>query len=336
MHLYSRRATVRPHRPTKPEPFIPLHLHCAHALTTQFSPEHRCLRAQTVLQAGARMPALAFHSTYGHRWYVDIVALPNNALRRQLFDAYTMANALAKMANDVATSDLARVYGWLGTLDLFLRACFEAEERFLYPLVERASRNSSIPCHAKLLPTVRAQAKVRIVVLLQAAMKTRIVTSCEIRGRITALRYALDQFSNALLAYFAAKEACLPKLFLAGLKRGESKKWRIERRFFSYLLGLPHGGLMGALVLQCIENKETRVAFIQRNIRKRKERSLFQEHIRTVENRHMRLPSTFDSVAAKYERLFSMKMFMETASSIPHAGRGLDSLGEVFLDDAIV
>lgn len=305
-----------------------IHLHCADALTTTFSREDRCARARTVVEAGGRMPALGFFGTYGDRWYVDLVALPDNAVRRQMLDAYTMANALAKMSHDVAAPDLARVYGWLGTLDGFVCACFEAEERFLYPLVEQASRRLGAACPQGLEPRCRVQAKKDIRALLQAAMKTRDVTSSETRGRIKALRYALDQFGEAVLAYFSLKEGFIPKLFRTGLKNGEKEKGRLDRAFFDFLLDQPQGGMMAALVLQCIESRKGRAAFIQRNIKKSKERTLFNQHIRTVENRHMKLPSAFATVSGEYEQLFDVNTFMESAAENPDAARGFDSLCE--------
>jgi hypothetical protein len=285
------------------------------------------------MEAAPRMPALGFFGgRYGERWYVDAVALPHNAVRRQLFDSYTMTNALAKMALDVADADLARVYAWLGSLDRFVGACFEAEERFLYPLVDQALRRLATPYPPSLVLIQRTSAKHNILDLLSAARKTRDVATAENRARINALRYALDRFGEAVLAYFSFTEGFMPKLFRAGLKNGPKEKDRLERHLFDHLLRQPHGGMLGALLLQCVESRETRADFLQRNIKKGAERDLFKEHVRTVEARHMNLPTAFDALAAKYERVFSVATFMEGVGEHAEAARGLQMLGDIDLN----
>lgn len=310
-----------------------MHLDCAGAMSSPMSTEDSVVRARTVMEASQRMPAVGFFGgRYGDRWYVDMVALSHNAMRRQLFDAYVMANALAKMAHDVSDADLARVYAWLGSLDLFVSACFDAEEVLLYPLMDQALRRIATPYPPSLVLLQRMSAKNKILDLLSAARKTRDVATSETRARINALRYALDRFGEAILAYFSLTEGFMPKLFRAGLKNGPKEKMRMERRLFDYMLRQPHGGMLGALLLQCIDSKERRADFLQRNIRKEKERDLFKEHVRTVENRHMHLSTAFDNVASKYERVFSVQTFMEGSQADPDAGRGLQMLGDIDLN----
>lgn len=312
-------------RPARGRTTPPIHLHCETALTATFSPHQTCLRAQTVYHSAARMPAVAFAPSYGDRWSEDIVTLPHNGLRRQLADAYTMANALAKMATDVSSSDLGRAYAWLHTLAHLLRACFEAEDAFLYPLIWQAARAAGTPCPHPLRHAERVETKRAITLLLYAALETRDASETETRARIVALRHALDRFGQALLAYFSLKEAFIPELFRRGLKHGPKEKDRFERSFFSFLLDRPEGAMLAALVLQCIESKELRVDFVKRNVRKSKERKLFQDHTTTVETRHMRLPLAFHHVATRYERLFDVNAFMNASEANPNAARGLHS-----------
>jgi hypothetical protein len=311
----------------------PVHLDCADAMSTTKSPEESVLRARTVMEASQRMPAVGlFGGRYGERWYIDLVALPHNAMRRQLFDAYVMVNALAKMAHDVSDADLARVYAWLGSLNLFVTACFDAEEQFLYPLMDQALRRNSTPHPPRLVLLHRMSTKHNILDMLSAARKTRDVATSETRARINALRYALDRFGEAILAYFSLTEGFMPKLFRAGLKNGPKDNSRVERRLFDYLLRQPHGGMLGALLLQCIDSKERRADFLLRNMKKEKERDLFKEHVRTVESRHMHLSTAFDRAAAKYERVFSVQTFMEGSQAHPDASRGLQMLGDIDLN----
>ena len=73
----------------------------AEAMEREMSAAEQMERAKVVMQASQRMPAVGFFgSRYGERWHVNIVALPHNAVRWQLYDAYIMANALGKMVLD--------------------------------------------------------------------------------------------------------------------------------------------------------------------------------------------------------------------------------------------
>lgn len=331
MAFLSRRSSLPSRLPSnvygptvRGETSPPIQLHCEAALRATFSPDQICLRAQTVYHSAARMPAVAFAGSYGVRWSIDIVTLPHNGLRRQLADAYTMANALAKMATDVSPTDLGLVYDWLETLARLLHACFEAEEDFLYPLVRQAAREVGSPCPQSLCYPWRNEAKRHISLLLHAALETRDASESETRARIIALRYALDRFGEALLAYFSLKEDFIPNLFRLGFRHGAKEKEKFERTFFTFLLHRPQGGMLAALILQCIESKDLRADFVKRNVRKSKERKLFQHHISTVESRHMRLPLTFHHVATRYERMFDVIAFTNASAANPNTARGLD------------
>lgn len=309
-------------------------LHCARALTARFSAAQASERARVVLQSAPRMPAVGFYGgPYGTHWYTDAIALPHNAVRRQLYDAFVIANALEKMALDIVEADLARVYAWLGSFDRFLGTIFDAEERFLYPLVDNALRKLAIPQPPDFVLLQRTATKHNILDLLSAARKTRDVATGEIRGRIIALRYALDRFGEAILDYFAFTEGFIPKLFKAGLKHGEKEKDKLEKHIFDHLLKQPHGGMLGALLMQCIESRVERAEFINRNIRREKERDMFREHIKTVEARHMQLATTFDQLALKYERTFGVSTFMRYSPEDLDPARAMQLIGDVDLND---
>lgn len=310
----------------------PIQLHCADALSAPLGPAERMSRAKAVLEASQRMPAVAFFGgAYGERWYVDMIALPHNAVRRQLYDAFLIANALTKMVYDVAEADLARVYAWLGSLDRFVTAIFDAEERFLYPLVDSALRRIGMPCPARLVMVQRTKTKHEILDLLSATRKTRDVASTEVRARIYALRYAMDQFGERILEYLHFTEGFIPKLFKSGLKNGEKEKLRTERAMFDFLLAQPHGGLLGALLLQCIDDRARRADFVTRNIKRKREREAFDDHIRVVETRHMHLAAAFENTATQYERVYSVHTFMSLCSTDVSKEETLRMIGDVDL-----
>lgn len=184
--------------PEKDDPnklvFPPIQLHCATAPHAQFSSDAEMERAKVVMTSSPRMPAVGyFGARYGHKWYVDLVALPHNAVRRQLCDAFIMANALGKLQLDVADADLARVYAWLGTLESFVRAVFNAEARFIFPLLDanvvKATTADGKQLYLPELISVRGRvtAQQRIFDLLKTARKTRDVATGETVAKINAL-----------------------------------------------------------------------------------------------------------------------------------------------------
>lgn len=264
------------------------------------------------------MPAVAFYGgRYGERWHIDMVALTHNAVRRQLFDAFTIANALGKLLLDVEPGDLARVYAWLSTLDSFVRAVFIAEDKFVYPLVDTHVRNARTsdgsPVYLPELLSVRGrrEAKAHVLELLASARKTRDVATGETPAKINALRFALDQFGANILDYFAAVERFAPRLFKKAIKNGEKEKMRVEKKLFEFFLTQPQGASLAALLMQCIESRSRRAEFINRNIRKNKLRVEFKTHVKLVESTHMQLARAFDNAAASYERRFNMNMFLQ-------------------------
>lgn len=311
-----------------------IELHCAQALTREFTPEQQGERAKTVMQSSPRMPAVGFFGgKYGDRWYIDIVALTHNAVRRQLFDAFMLSNALGKLLLDVTEVDLARVYAWLGTLDKFVRIVFEVENRFVYPLIDTHVRNATTadgqPVYLpELLSTRgRTEARTHVCELLDAARKTRDVATGEISAKIHALRYALDQFGGSILDYFAAMERFGPKLLKKAVKNGAKEKIKLERKLFDYIR--EEGDTFAALLMQCIESRSKRAEFLERNIKKDKARMEFRAHVKNVESTHMQLARMFDSVAAKYERKFDVKKFMEHYDASTDATKTLEMFGNM-------
>lgn len=314
----------------------PIHLDCSNALTTEMSADEQGERAKAVMQSAPRMPAVGFFGgRYGDRWYVDIVTMPHNAVRRQLFDAFLMANALGKLILDVTEADLARVYAWLGTLDAFVKVVFEIEDNFVYPLVDTHVRNARTAAGEPVyLPELlsargRREAKAHVVDLLSDARKTRDVVTGETVAKVNALRYALDQFGANILDYFSAMERFAPKLLKKAVKHGEREKQKLERKMFEFVLSQPQGAMLGALLTQCIESRNRRKDFIDRNIRKDKHRAQFRAHVKSVENSHMQLARTFDHLATQYERKFNMNTFVQHYDANKDGKQTLEMFGDI-------
>lgn len=288
------------------------------------------------------MPAVGFYGgRYGEKWYVDMVSLSHNAIRRQLFDAFTIANALGKMTLDVEEADLARVYAWLGTLHSFVFAVLDAQDRLLYPLVDanlrKAKKNDGAPMDLPemLSVTGRKEARVQILELLETARKTRDVATGQAPAKIVALRYALDQFGANVLDYFAAVEKVVPKLLKKTLKHGEKDKEKMEKKLFESLLQSNHGAVLATLLLQCIESRSKRADFVSRCIRKEKDRAAFKAHVKRVESTHMQLARTFDDVANRYQRKFNVNTFLERydENADEQAPMTLAMLGDIDIND---
>lgn len=299
-------------------------------------------RAKAVMQSSPRMPAVGFFGgRYGDQWYVDIVSLSHNAVRRQLFDAFTIANALGKMSLDVAESDLARVYAWLGTLQSFVQAVLKAEDRLLYPLVDnnvkKTKTKEGAPVYLPELLSVRGrrEARATIMDLLETARKTRDVATGETAAKIVALRYALDQFGANVLDYFSVMEKFVPKLLKGTLRKGHKDKDKLEKKLFDMLLSESHGSILAALLLQCIESRSRRAEFVNKCIRKERDRAAFRSHVKRVEGTHMQLARCFDDISTKYERRFNVNTFLERYEEHAHeqAQMTLAMLGDVDLND---
>ena len=133
-------------------------------------------------------------------------------------------NALGKMVLDISSADLARVYGWLSTLERFVVSTIRAEEKFLFPLVGKLARKrrtgSDLP--SILTPGGRTEAKRQVFKLLSDARKTRDVSAGETASKINALRYAQDQFGANILDYYGAMENFLPGFLKEHLRNGEN------------------------------------------------------------------------------------------------------------------
>ncbi|CAN8067360.1 unnamed protein product [Agarophyton chilense] len=320
--------------PSSQPAFPPIHLHCASAPDKSLSPDAEMERAKVVMSSSPRMPAVGyFGARYGHKWYADIVALPHNAIRRQLCDAFIIANALGKLQLDVADADLARVYAWLGTLEAFVRAVFNAEARFVFPLIDanlqKATTSDGKPACLPELISVRGRvnAQQRIFELLHTARNTRDVATGETVAKINALRYALDQFGANVLDYFAAIERFAPKLFKKALRNGQRQQIKLENKMFDFVHRHQHGSILAALLMQCIESRTTRQQFVDRNLKK-KQRVQFIIDVKRVENTHMTLAPAFDDAASRYEKRFNVHKFLQHYDAQGDSKLTLAMLGE--------
>lgn len=334
---YHNDEQLRPIDPSSSTTPPPVHLHCSDALEAELTVDEQGERAKAVMQSAPRMPAVGFHGRYGDRWYIDMISLTHNAVRRQLFDAFVMANALGKLLLDVSESDLARVYAWLGTLESFVKVVFEIQDEFIYPLIDLHMKSATgvdgRPLHLPELLSIpgRKQAKSHVLDLLLDARKTRDVATGETIAKINALRYALDQFGANILDYFKEMEKFVPKLLKKAIRRnGEKEKNKLERRIFEYVLKQPsQGAMLAALLTQCIESRNRRREFIERNIKKEKLRMQFKLHIKSVEATHMQLARTFDQVATDYEKKFNVKTFVRQYDAANDAEQTAKMFGDV-------
>jgi hypothetical protein len=270
-------------------------------------------RSRVVSIAPARMPMLGLKGRYNKRWFVDIVTLPHNSIRRQLNDVYTSLVSMHKMALDLTESDFQLFYGYLSNVFEFFVAIFQGEEEALYEHIRTDSglktklvRGDEI----KLLdPEYRAQLKKETLIHLEECMKYRyvVVPSLEALAHVQA---SIDAFARKALDYFAEKEAIFPK-FLAKSIRGSKEKTRYEARLIAFLLMKPRGNRFVAMLAQVLVSPEVRSDFSERHFPKPEQKSSFDESVIEMEAEVNAISKAIESAAQTYEKCFSIGAFME-------------------------
>lgn len=269
-------------------------------------------RSMVVSRAPERMPFVGLKGRYNKRWYVDIIAFPDNSVRRQMSDLFTTFTAMYKMSLDLTESDFELFYKYLAAQCDFYKALIEAEEVALYSHIHgeislrRLVRDSQIQV---LNSDFRLAIKKEIFGHLNDALQHRytLLPAMQMLGEI---RNSIDLFAKKVLDYFADKERNLPKLLSRSL-RGSKEKTRYEARLISYLLGKPQGYLHVVLLLQTLTNQDVREEFMQRHFPKQEQRSSFENAATIVHEDILKIPASIQLSAQRYEKRFSMRVFMK-------------------------
>jgi hypothetical protein len=270
-------------------------------------------RSRVVTIAPARMPMLGLKGRYNKRWFVDIITLPHNAIRRQLNDVYSTLIAMHKMALDVTENDFQLFYGYLANVFEFFVAIFQGEEEALYEHIRADSGLKSKIMGTEeikvLDPEHRGQVKKEILTHLEECMKYRyvVVPSLEALAHVQA---SIDAFSRKALDYFAEKEESFPK-FLAKSIRGSKEKNRYEARLIAFLLMKPRGNRFVAMLAQVLVSPEVRGDFCERHFPKPEQKASFDESVVEMDSEVNAFAKAIEAAAQTYEKCFSIGTFME-------------------------
>jgi hypothetical protein len=266
-------------------------------------------RSRVVSIAPARMPFVGLKGRYNKRWFVDIVTLPHNAVRKQMSELFTSLIAMNKMSLDLTEDDLQLFFRYLSVVVDFFKVVLEGEEAALYPHVSSERKKRGEDASRFLDMDYRMELKAELFAALDEAMKYRFTHSPSMET-LNCVSQALDGFAKKTLDYFAEKEAALPKL-LAKAIRGSREKTKFEGRLLNYMLEKPKGHQMVAILLQILFSADVRAEFIGRNFQRDEQKGAVEKALQEAEGGILALPRVFEEAAKKYERRFSIGTFIE-------------------------
>lgn len=252
------------------------------------------------------MPFIGLKGRYNERWYLDIVSLPHNAVRKQLTNVFTVLTSMHKMALDLTEQDFQLFY-WYASVQIdFFKALLDAEEEALYGHFGSVfkGRSTGVFDVAK-----RASTKKEIVKQFDDVLRKRhlVLPSIDTLG---SLLESFDASSRLMLGYFREKEEVIPGV-LEKSPRGEKDKTRYESRLIDLLLQRPRGQLLVALLAHALVNPDVRRDFVERHFEGKEQRQRFFQSVASVSRDVLPVADAFQKAAAKYERAFSMGTFME-------------------------
>lgn len=286
------------------------HVDAAKIASSDLTLDKECIleRSRVVSIAPNRMPYIGLHAKYNKRWYVDVVALPNNAIRLFLSHAFELISAVHRLALDMTQPDFDNVFGFLTQFGAFTIALFDAEDKILYPEVDSALKKidgyDSHPLH----PTIRQKSKKTICACFRSFEDTTLHTAPSMQI-CQAIQSTMDTLSGLLLEYFASKESELPRIIKKSI-RGPKEKNRHEARLIKYFAELGMEMHYSALLISPLNLPAVREDFEERHFSKDK-REEFRKATFTLENTLFSVPTVFAQAATKYESRFGMESFLK-------------------------
>lgn len=266
-------------------------------------------RSRVVSIAPARMPFVGLKGRYNKRWFVDIVTLPHNAIRKQMSELFTSLIAMNKMSLDLLEEDFQLFFRYLAVIVEFFKVILDAEEVSLFPHIGGERKRRGEEPTKVLNEDYRVVLKAKLFASLDEALKYRF-TNCSSMDTLKGVGVALDGFAKRALDYFTEKEASLPKI-LAKAIRGSREKTKFEGRLLAFILEKPKGHQTVAILLQTLFSVEVRADFMSRNFPKEEQRKTLERALHETENGILGLPSVFVEGAKRYEGRFSIGTFME-------------------------
>lgn len=265
-------------------------------------------RSRVVSIAPARMPYIGLVAKYNKRWYVDIVSLPNNAIRLFISRLFEVITAVHRLVLDMTEDDFDLLFSFIAEFDRFVRVLLEAEDKILYPECDKELKKAADYQNHKLNPEVRGNTKVVIYQLLSNITNEdlRLVPAMTVAA---TLQENVDKLSSRLMEYFVVKEHELPRILCKSM-RGHKEKNRLEGRLLKFFDDLDKQFYYTTLLITPLQSEDVRTDFEERHFAKTK-REAFREEVQRVNDTLLSIPKAFDQAAAKYESRFSMQTFLQ-------------------------
>ncbi|CAN8075019.1 unnamed protein product [Agarophyton chilense] len=268
-------------------------------------------RAQLVSQAAPRMPYMGVYGRYNKRWYVDIVTLPDNALRCLLAAAFSVVGAARCLALDLSAGDFEMMFAFFAQFGTFTRALLTAERSVLFAEVEHALRKRpDYDTHA-LHPAQRARTAAQVHTMLDQLQDARAQRHMSSVRAVHSMQTALEALCSTLLQYFSVKESVLPRILFRSF-RGAKEKNRMEARLI-HCLQQETGRqfYMSALLTLPLNTEQVRADFEQRHFSKRGQAQQYRDAVHAVRSALMAIPTQFESAGREYEQRFSLQTFVD-------------------------
>lgn len=267
-------------------------------------------RARVVSIAPARMPFVGLKGRYNKRWYVDIVTLPHNAIRKQLADVFTSLIAMNKMALDLTEEDFQLFFRYLQVVADFFKAVLDGEEVALYPSLPGADKKKKKEGVRVLHENYRKQLKKKLFDMLEGVMKYQFTNDASM-DTLAGIQKELDVFAKGALDYFVEKEKVFPEMLQKHI-RGGKEKTKYEARLIQFLLQKPKGHQNVCLLIQTLFSKDVRTEFFNRHFPEEEQRTSLMAALEKTESGVCSLTAVFENAATKYEKRFSMGAFMSS------------------------
>ncbi|PXF45903.1 hypothetical protein BWQ96_04338 [Gracilariopsis chorda] len=266
-------------------------------------------RARLVSEAPARMPYIGIYGKYNKRWYVDIVTLPDNAIRCLVSAAFELIGAAHRLALDMTVPDFDQLFAFLSEFDHFIRVIFDSEEKVLYPEMEHALKKRADYSTFALHPSSRAATRAHVHALLNQLTDEELRHTPSVTA-IRLLQQTMDSLSTQLLDYFNVKECTLPRVFFRSF-RGCKEKNRMETRLIRYFEDANNEYYYSALLTLPLNNEQVRLDFEERHFARQNKRESYRHAVNAVQGTLLAIPRRFEQAARSYEQRFSVKTFVE-------------------------
>mmetsp|Transcript_42489 Transcript_42489/g.104498 ORF Transcript_42489/g.104498 Transcript_42489/m.104498 type:complete len:389 (-) Transcript_42489:76-1242(-) len=173
-------------------------------------------------------PAVPY-ADMGTTWGSSLVVFPNNALRREIRNLYTIFTSLEGCGEVVESEPVEQFFQWYAEFQKFLDLYIDAHETVLFPLAEKAG-----PLPGGLAASGRKSAHSRLRHLASLVSKSEQRTLEDgFMSSHEVLRRAIDKLALVIIGYCNEQEKVLPELLDANApKKGRDQVTRTYVRAY--------------------------------------------------------------------------------------------------------